>query len=422
MKKIGEALLQEERRQYRYLNILRGAAVLAIVSRHSWGLFGSPRIEIAGINLDPFINQFSSAVDLFFVLSGVVLGLSYLRKRTTHSPVSDAKFLGARFLRIAPPYWVALILVIVLFTPGFIGREIVFSPDGLRRVLVFGTFLQQFDPVTFGSISVISPFWTLSVEMVFYLMLPLLMRMVQKLGPVISSTLAFAASSTWLVFVGYHSMFLQDAYASFLCVPFGVDCDPDFIKFILSHQIFSYLAHFVFGLSIASLSFRGLVITKKRAVVLASCGATLVLVWMWILGSTSIQNEFWNAFNYLKLIDLQSRMYFFGESLIYALGFALILFAVTLGPESAKGTLFGRFFVFYGRIGYSVYLLHMPLIYAFTTTDFFQILANLPLREISLTVSTLAFITSMSVIFYLGVEKVWHIKASQFSSSSKVGQ
>ena len=77
-----------------------------------------------------------------------------------------------RFLRIAPPYYCALFLILLFFTPGFIKPEEVYSPLGLSAVLAHVLFLQHSYIPAYSSFDIISPLWTLSIEMMFYVALP----------------------------------------------------------------------------------------------------------------------------------------------------------------------------------------------------------------------------------------------------------
>ncbi|MDZ4757533.1 MAG: acyltransferase, partial [Bacteroidota bacterium] len=96
---------------------LRGIAILMIVSFHyinnqlvaSQNLFGKMLY---------FSTSFGWAgVDLFFVLSGYLIGSILLRTRT--SPYYLQTFFVRRFLRIIPNYYLLLVIIFIVFNSSF---------------------------------------------------------------------------------------------------------------------------------------------------------------------------------------------------------------------------------------------------------------------------------------------------------------
>src|SRR5215210_1521742 len=77
-----------------------------------------------------------TGVDLFFVLSGYLIGGQLLKKSTKGEKISLRKFYFSRFLRILPAYFVVLTLYFLI--PGFKARE------GLPPLWKFLTFTQNF--------------------------------------------------------------------------------------------------------------------------------------------------------------------------------------------------------------------------------------------------------------------------------------
>jgi peptidoglycan/LPS O-acetylase OafA/YrhL len=155
---------------------LRAVAAWSIVVFHVW-VFSSP--AVLGWNLGPFtafVSPLQSGVTLFFVLSG------FLLYRPIAAAVLDAapgpsvwRYLRNRALRILPAYWVILLLVIALGSAslGASGRGVATGPLTDPRTFFLDVFLvQTYVP---GAIwSGILPAWSLTIEVAFYLMLPLL--------------------------------------------------------------------------------------------------------------------------------------------------------------------------------------------------------------------------------------------------------
>lgn len=398
----------------RVLNSLRGIAVLAILVRHAWGLFGSPSMYLGPLDLSSILNQMSAAVDLFFILSGVVLTISFIRKRESGIVKGfSAKFFSARLLRIGPPYWAALVFVLVFFTPTFIEAQQLFSSIGLHRLFSFATFTQQFDPVSFGSFSVISPFWTLSIEMVFYACVPLFVRCVERLGALKTATIGIAITVLWLLFVAHGSLILTNLSAEY-CSAMGTTCEQDFVKFLLSHQFPAYIAHFAIGTALGFLYLKGVSISKVPARAFVLAGTLATISWMFVLGSLSIKNEYWYPLNYIDLKFNSDVVYYFGESSVYAMTLGVTILGLVLSANVKPANVLERALGFYGRIGYSLYLWHMPLLFALIRTELFQVLANGPARIITLPLVTLFIITSLSYVFYKAVEAPMHAKARSY--------
>lgn len=352
------------------------------------------------------VNQLSAGVDLFFVLSGVVLGRSFFKSHTQNKQHGLRLFYLSRLVRIGPPYWIALFLVLIFFTPNFIDAQLVFSAQGLERLFVFGTFMQSFDPISFGAFGVISPYWTLSIEIVFYLLLPAIVLLIERIGSALTIFIAYTISFSWLGFVALKAPWLSDLLQSF-STAHGVSQSKEFVLFMLSHQIPQYLPHFAIGTAI------GMRLTNRREAYSVGASKTMLLVYvvsllgvLYFLGTLSLRGGFYNPLVYIDLGNWQKACYFFGESSIYAFIFGGLCLA---SARIAEIGVWSKGLGYYGKIGYSVYLLHMPLLFAVIRTELFQrIAASGGLRFVWLSLLTLGLITLISHGYYIAVEKPMH--------------
>ena len=130
------------------LQHLRAAAAVAVLLYHVGQWCGDGfKIGAAG-------------VDLFFVISGVAMGLSALDPALTPSV-----FIKRRLWRIAPPYWIASLAVLglALACPRLLPKV---YPD-LGHVLLSLLFIPHLDP-TGLPFPLLPVGWSLSYEMVFY--------------------------------------------------------------------------------------------------------------------------------------------------------------------------------------------------------------------------------------------------------------
>jgi peptidoglycan/LPS O-acetylase OafA/YrhL len=139
----------------------------------------------AGSRLENALSGLSAGVTLFFTLSGFLLYRQFaapIARGASHLPVSA--YMRNRFLRIAPAYW-----VILLLTALVLGAVSIREPSGqlaagrlLNPLTMAQTSLlvQQYHP---GTVMVgIGPAWSLADELVFYLSLPLLALLAVRLG------------------------------------------------------------------------------------------------------------------------------------------------------------------------------------------------------------------------------------------------
>ena len=113
-------------------------------------------------------------VPIFFVLSGVVM--AYTTKNMSMTTNNGIKFLLRRFVRLMPPYYAAVVLgVLVLTVKHKLGQQDVDTPS-LRDVFVHLFFLQDI----IGVKNIIPVFWTLCIEVQFYIALAGLLWMADK--------------------------------------------------------------------------------------------------------------------------------------------------------------------------------------------------------------------------------------------------
>jgi peptidoglycan/LPS O-acetylase OafA/YrhL len=107
-----------------------------------------------------------SGVDLFFVISGFVMYLQVTRKYATDERIFYRKYFRNRFLRIAPAFYVSLLAEVI-----FLHRDKLFSKEFFMHL----SFTHIFSYDVAFSIQPI--YWTLAVEVQFYLFLILTARL-----------------------------------------------------------------------------------------------------------------------------------------------------------------------------------------------------------------------------------------------------
>jgi peptidoglycan/LPS O-acetylase OafA/YrhL len=141
------------------LDHLRALAIIIVFVYH-YNMFGHP----AG--LYDYLGSWGwTGVDLFFVLSGFLIGGQLFARIARDQPIAYGEFYFKRSLRILPAYFVVLALYIAI--PGFKERS---QLPPLWRMF---TFTQNFG-LDLSKEGAFSHAWSLCIEEQFYLILPLL--------------------------------------------------------------------------------------------------------------------------------------------------------------------------------------------------------------------------------------------------------
>lgn len=154
----------ESERHYHGLDTLRALAILMVIPWHARTAIPHPWLEFLG-------RHGWAGVDLFFVLSGFLIGSQLFRSLKKDGRASIAKFYLKRAFRILPAYWV--VLALYLCWPAF--REV----DALDAPWRFLLFVSN---IGIGRTS-FSHAWSLCVEEHFYLLLPLLVWLWARARP-----------------------------------------------------------------------------------------------------------------------------------------------------------------------------------------------------------------------------------------------
>jgi len=175
------------------LDTLRAAAILLVFMSHYYGFAST----------NPTFGVFSrlgwAGVDLFFVLSGFLIGDQILSGLAQGRILSLSAFYKRRLLRTLPDYWVVLALYFAF--PAFMGGK---EPPPLWRFL---TFTQN---ILLQPGTAFSHAWSLCVEEQFYLLLPLLCLLFVRAGRsraaawvVMAALLSIGIASRWFYWSGY---------------------------------------------------------------------------------------------------------------------------------------------------------------------------------------------------------------------------
>jgi peptidoglycan/LPS O-acetylase OafA/YrhL len=155
---IHQPTLNTRQKRLASLDSLRGIAALSVVFLHFTTDFHR---DYTPNRISSFEWSYGNyGVHLFFLLSGFVILM------TAEKSAGPYEFLVSRFSRLYPPYWAAIIFTTILLALSPI-KGVPQLPHLLRRAAVNLTMVQNWLGV--GSID--SVYWTLQVEISFYLVL-----------------------------------------------------------------------------------------------------------------------------------------------------------------------------------------------------------------------------------------------------------
>lgn len=149
----------------RFVDQMRGIAILMVVVVHYSQSFASPTLKAAGM-----VGQLG--VQLFFVASAFTLCLSMDRREAERDAVRN--FYIRRFFRIMPLYYIGIIFYSILFTVLGLASNYTF-----KNILSNVLFIHGFVPSANNTI--VPGGWSIGVEMAFYVMFPWLFSLIQRL-------------------------------------------------------------------------------------------------------------------------------------------------------------------------------------------------------------------------------------------------
>lgn len=332
---------------------LRGVAVLWVVLFHyavvRGGQFADPYVSwIDGsLPLKVFVRNGFLGVDLFFLITGFLLTLPWFKHAREGRPHPSAReFYVRRARRILPAYYVQLAVLFLVFLPLLhpglwrIEPGLVLTNLGLHSV-----FLHYTTPYTSASLGINGALWTLGLEMQYYLILPLL-------GPWFSRTPYIAAATLLAASVVWKAMALHDLEPLIAIYnAIGARWNPSeaAVRHLAGTQLPAYLGHFALGILCGRvwLACRAKPGGRTRTILSAVLAAGSVLIL------------------YAALAGYAAPMGEYAWIVIPAAMATTMWAAVSLSPTWGTKLLGVRPLAFTGRVSYSMYLYHLPLVMLF---------------------------------------------------------
>jgi len=321
------------------LDGLRGIAVLLVLLRHASYLGmdrsvgvdrSAPLVPILGVDIGTFMLNGWIGVDLFFVLSGFLISHHIIGLNERHGGNWPWKrYLAKRGLRIIPAYYAVLFLAVLGAFPGY---EVADQWLG-ARIGYHLLFLQDYLPS-----NIVVAFWSMGVEEKFYLVAPLLVLACVKRP----SIRARVAGPLAIVFTGVALRVLTlwqrpeiveyEAFFPVFRSPFHLTLDPILI-----------------GVALAIL-YRG----RDELPRLTSRSTARSVFWLGMLGFMLLTTSG----------EMMAEISWWDKTLqplAIAATFGAITFGLLFGGD-LRGLFSSAFLLFFARISYCLYLVHLPLI------------------------------------------------------------
>lgn len=338
----------QENRNLNLIQLLRGVASLLVVFYHATSNSNNILKEDFIFN---FFSLGASGVDVFFVLSGFII--TYTSIKGASQPGKLLPFLRRRAVRIFPTYWIiaTFFLGLQILLPSFYKTHYDFNFGNITSTYLLFP----------GHLMVNSVSWTLSYELFFYLMFTLIFLLPNKKWAFMIFMI-YALVLMTLPVAGY-SFENGKGWINFICFPMNVE--------------------FFMGVLAA------LIIPKIPV------GFSLPLIFtgsfMFIASGIFYDQEYQflaNSFNRVLLFGIPSFIIIIG----------LVKYELTHRVTMHK------VFLSLGEASYSIYLLHLPVIVAFTKIILlFNINSNMVIQL--LLILLIVAICFISILFYKFIEK-----------------
>jgi peptidoglycan/LPS O-acetylase OafA/YrhL len=337
---------------------LRGVAVLWVMLFHycmvrdpaahdPWNAIVDSTYPLAVVLRNGYLG-----VDLFFLITGFLLMLPWFRHAEQGRPAPGARdFYLRRVRRILPAYYVHLLFLFGVVLPVVHGIDFVrLNPGFTLENLGAHLGLQQYlTPRTSASLGLNGALWTLTLEAHYYLLVPLLAPLFVR-APLASAGALIAVACLWRWLAGFDLEPLVRA-EMYLGAKWNV-AEIDMRKLIAA-QLPGYLAHFAMGIVAgwAWLRWRGRRPGPMQSAAWTVLGAASLGLLYWLYGGSGLR------------LGIEPRL-----AAAFTLGVAMLAF-VSSGAPLGRAALGTKPLVFVGRVSYSAYLYHLPLLLLWNRLD-----------------------------------------------------
>lgn len=332
------------------LDDFRAIAITLVVVMHGFTTF-FPRIESSNNPLLIPLLSGATGVTLFFILSGFLVTRPFIEAELRGEIVSLKDYALQRALRILPLYY--FMVLVALLATG--------SSSNLIDALLFNA--KGYDFAQYSTV-----WWSLIVEVHFYILVPLLYLACRNTS---RNLLLYAFSLGWVVFYGAYALEM-------------LPLSPPTRK-QLGTSLLCQLHAFMVGF-LLSILYSNKVLFGKKALALA---ATMTSVALLVV---------------VLMPRMETGIGFHARYPLHALAESILWGTTLYGCVILGKSFLGAFGRFLARVSYSLYLVHMPVFYAFFIWYRAQPLDMAPSPILVLLLATSSAIV-LSAILYSLLEK-----------------
>jgi peptidoglycan/LPS O-acetylase OafA/YrhL len=261
-------------------------------------------------------------------------------------------------------------------------------------------FMQFLSPISSASYNINGSLWTLTMEAIFYLILPWVVVLFLRKRWFITLPCAVGLTLVWL-FLAKNSLnplvsYFQSTVAKYGATELGM-------RNFLSKQFPAHLADFSLGVCLANV-YLCYNLKKSTSRIFAQLTSKVAGNIYFVLGIVTIIY----ALNKTRS-DPNPFFYYYLDEIFPAFAYTLLIAGVLFGGGWQKAFFSFTLFRIIGIVGYSIFLWHMPLIYLFNSYP--QIAAMRPEQRFpQVLLNTSIAVFMLGIAFYLLVEKPFMLK------------
>lgn len=266
--------------------------------------------------LKPLTDMSPYVISFFFVLSGFVMALVYFRPGNTFK---YRDFWVARISRVYPIYLLSLLLACIHYIDVLSKIKPI---EYYSSVLLFQTWIPKY------ALSFNFPAWTLAVDILFYLLFPLLIFLANKL------------TIRWLIWISLFYWIVNQLFRQVL-IQSGLNLEDTFVAYFPVLHLDAFLLGFVGGVWYLVLGKNmGVKQIINQMVMFFCMGVIIIMVWV------------------LNVGDRLGALSGFFSPL-----FVIVILTLCFDQSNINKVLSHRWLVKLGESSYSLYIFHIPVLW-----------------------------------------------------------
>ncbi|MEO5910948.1 MAG: acyltransferase [Pelobium sp.] len=336
--------------RFNYIDSLRGWAILGVLIVHASYVC----VQILGVsisnNVFELLGSGQRGVQLFFIVSAFTIFYSWGEKSKKES-TPYRNFYLRRFFRIAPVYYLILILTFLKNSSN------ISTLDFISHFFFINGFIPNYNN------SILFVEWSITVEIIFYLLVPILFKIINSLYKaifllIISLIITYLCNSIVQSSIFFHSTLIKKFFETSFINQFPVFCIG-----IVTYQLIMHLKNANIG------KYSSLLIIVAGMMVFSFAGISVK---------------------------------FFQNHIIFSFIFSIIFIALSFNPLKL---LVNKITSYIGKISFSIYLIHLPILSFIASQIKEKISTSLTVQILLFVFISFFLITIISSSLYYLVEK-----------------